>query len=634
MPQGKLRAPPSGHHVPRWLHRLLVRGLASDPARRFSSMDALLAQVTRGQARARARKAVATFGALALLGAGAEGARRYDLAQRAASCRADGAAFVATWDDAARRRVRDGLLATGASYAQSTVDKTLPRFDAQARALQDANTQACMATRVRHEWDEELLSRAVWCLDERRMELESLADELAQADATALRRAALAAAGLSPVAPCQDAAMLARLPDPPRDRQGVAALRRDLSRAWAMEASGDYTRGGAIAHDALGAARHEGWPPLLAVAHLRQGSILAKSGDYDQAEARLEDAFVVGMESGALAHAADAASQLTYTVGYEQARYPDGKRWARLGQVALAQLGAGPNDPRRAALAHNLAAVDFAMGAYDEARRLDERALSIWETALGPEHPSVATSLNNLAVLDQDRGDHGQAKVLLQRALSILQGALGPEHPDVATAMNNLADSYRVTGDLGRARELLSRALEIWEAALGPDHPHLAFALTGLGELDLQDGEYAAARSRYERALHIWEKSLGPEHPLLAHAVVGLAEVALAQGRPAQALPLARRALELREGGKVTGPPLARTRFVLARALWAAPKDERKDRERALVLAQSAWEGFRAAKGHEDDTAKVRSWLSERGAAPAVAADERPASSPPGNAPG
>jgi hypothetical protein len=55
--------------------------------------------------------------------ADADGFRRYDRAQKIAKCEADGASIEEVWNDAARRRVREGLLATGVSYAPTTAER-------------------------------------------------------------------------------------------------------------------------------------------------------------------------------------------------------------------------------------------------------------------------------------------------------------------------------------------------------------------------------------------------------------------------------------------------------------------------------------------------------------------------------
>jgi serine/threonine protein kinase/Tol biopolymer transport system component len=53
--QGRVRPPPAGSDVPAWLHRVVLRGLAVDPAERYPSMEELLADLGRDPAPARRR---------------------------------------------------------------------------------------------------------------------------------------------------------------------------------------------------------------------------------------------------------------------------------------------------------------------------------------------------------------------------------------------------------------------------------------------------------------------------------------------------------------------------------------------------------------------------------------------------
>jgi cysteine-rich repeat protein len=74
---GRPRRPPPRSRVPRWLERLLHRGLNPDPPARFASMDALLEELERGlgnpdeeRRRLRRRLAAGAAGVLALAGVG------------------------------------------------------------------------------------------------------------------------------------------------------------------------------------------------------------------------------------------------------------------------------------------------------------------------------------------------------------------------------------------------------------------------------------------------------------------------------------------------------------------------------------------------------------------------------------
>jgi len=64
---GRLQKPPSGAKVPAWLRKIVVRGLATDPAARYPSMDAMLAELAKAPAN-KLRKIVVPVVAIALVG--------------------------------------------------------------------------------------------------------------------------------------------------------------------------------------------------------------------------------------------------------------------------------------------------------------------------------------------------------------------------------------------------------------------------------------------------------------------------------------------------------------------------------------------------------------------------------------
>ena len=226
-------------------------------------------------------------------------------------------------------------------------------------------------------------------------------------------------------------------------------------------------------------------------------------------------------------------------------------RW--LDAIVLGLLGGADESPAgseadRATLANGLAQYRFgALGAYELARPLFERAVTLRERAFGADHPHTADALNDLAVALQYCGDLGSARPLYERALAINEKVLGADHPHTADALNNLAMTLEYCGDLGSARPLYERALAINEKALGAEHPHTANILNSLGCLLRKQSDLQAARQMHERSLAIQEKILGAEHPDTATALNTLAIVLLAQKLANEARPLFERGLSIRE---------------------------------------------------------------------------------------
>jgi CHAT domain-containing protein/Tfp pilus assembly protein PilF len=254
-------------------------------------------------------------------------------------------------------------------------------------------------------------------------------------------------------------------------------------------------------------------------------------------------------EEGGLAEAQRLNAQVLqyYAMGQYQQAIPLAQR-----ALAITEKALGPEYPDIAVALNNLAELYRATGAYAKAGPLFQRALAITKRALGPEHPDTAAVLNNLATLYQATGAYVEAEQLYRRALAITEKARGPEHPDTATSLGNLAFLYSATGAYAKAGPLFERALAIAEKALGPEHPDTATALNNRAELYDATGAYAKAEPLLERALAIREKALGSEHPDTARSVNNLAALYYITGAYARADPLYQRALAIRE--KALGP--------------------------------------------------------------------------------
>ncbi|MDC0716571.1 serine/threonine-protein kinase [Nannocystis bainbridge] len=586
---GLLRAPPRGRRAPPWLRQVLARGLANEPGRRWPSMTALLAALDRGQARARRRAFGATVVAVAVAVTAIVGLRQWDHARRLAGCAAQAGELDATWNPAARERLRLAFRATGFPQAEWTAIRTSTWLEDQVRAWQSARARACVRVEVEGRWDAGTFDRAEWCLAERRSAIESLIGELTRADRTAVQMAVAAAASLRGVEACVDPELLRRLPAPPTEgRAEVGELRAELARARSLGLAGRYVEGLARLEPARARAEALAWPPLVADARAAEGELARGLALPDRAAAADTAAYFAAARAGAWDVAAQAAAELTFLVGYKQRRPAEARAWAQHAEVAAAHAG-DPERLREAQRLNSLAALHYVAGDYALARGAYEQALAIREAALGREHPDVATTLSNLAMTNQAAGSFAAAREQAERALALTVAALGPAHPDVAASLQHLGHAHIEAGELAAAHRLYARALVIQEAALGPDHPavaeslsnlasaaskmgdlttaaalherglalkeaalgrdhvDIAFSLNGLANVYVEAKAYARAKALYERAIAIWSRSLGPEHPDVARVLGNLANVYAATGDPGKAIALVERALAIKE---------------------------------------------------------------------------------------
>jgi tetratricopeptide (TPR) repeat protein/predicted Ser/Thr protein kinase len=589
---GRLRSPPKQRDVPIWLRKICERGLAREPSRRWPSMQALLDAFERGEARVRTRKLSLGLALVAGLGVSVMGFRQYEHAHAIDACEAAGADIDAAWNDEARERVRQSLIATELAYAQATADTILPYLDAQAQTWRDGRTLACMRAEVEHGWDTATSERALWCLDERRLAFESVITELSRADADIVRTAITLVTSLELVGPCVDERVLANLPEPPdaTARAELEQLRVEHARAGTLLAAGKFAEGLAVIRPVRTRAEQLGWPPFVAATQVREGVLLEQSAEFVAAEAMASDAYVTAAEAGAWEVAADAAIDLIEIVGDRQARFAEGRTWALHARVAIHHAG-DPLQIRDARVATALGHVEISAGRYDEAEALYRSAYDIWRELLGENHPTLGAHLNNLGNLYNHRLDRVRAKQAFEQALALRESVLGPDHPDIAGNLHNLGLVLQELGEPEQARQLFERSLAIWKRSLGLEHINAAVTLTSIGNLAYQAGDLVEAERHYSQALEIMEKVVGAEHPSIASLLNNLANVANDQSDHDEAKRLHLRALAIREKLGPDHPSVAITLFNLAmlHLKLHEPREAKPLLERALIITEATY---------------------------------------------
>jgi serine/threonine protein kinase/tetratricopeptide (TPR) repeat protein len=280
------------------------------------------------------------------------------------------------------------------------------------------------------------------------------------------------------------------------------------------------------------------------------------------------------------------------------------------GALALGAELYGAEHPRITPALLVMAELRAARGEHEQAREVLERALAIRERRLGTEHPDTAQARARLGHVLVELGDRERARPLLESALTALESARGENHPDLAPALSGLGALWREESNERRVRRALERQLAILRQHLGDAHPAVAAADGELGEALLVVDSASGARPSFVRARAILEAEGRAPTPMLARVLTGLAVSELDAGEAQKAVPLLERALTIHTERPGDPVYLARTRFTLARALWAS----RADRTRALTLGQQAEQalvglGPRAARELRD----VQKWLESDG---------------------
>lgn len=646
--RGEIVEPPAGTGVPARILPVLRRGLAASPEARYPGMAELLQELARDRGVVRRRWLAAA--AVVLVTGALFAGLGYFQARRAQLCGGVEEKLAGVWDEPRKQAIHAAFLATGVPFAEDawkTVAKSVDRYTSDWVGMR---RQACEATRVRGEQSEDLLDRRMLCLDQHLQEASAVTGLFAHADRQVMAKAVLAAQKLPPLDACADVEALTAKVPPPRDpklRQRVREVQALVAQSRALKIAGKLADSLAKAQAAEVKARPLGYKPAQAEALFQKGFLENLTGDHRTAEKTLFEALVTAQAAGHQEVAAQSASQLSWIVGYEQSRPPEGEKWARMAQ-SLAEGAKGGPDLRsdlllqlsairaqerrfKEALDLSLEALALAerasrdnprippiltdagqyldqLGRDDEALRYALRALQIREKTLPPGHPDFGGTYNLLGNIYTGLHRNQDAVAAFEHAIEIDRGNLGPKHWWVAGGLLGLASAHQYMGHLDVALRLDREALAIFEENFGPESPYHAMTLVNMGEVLLLQNKPAEALPSYERAVAIQKKLQGPDHPGLAYGLTGISRALVKLGRAREAIAPGERAVELFESQPGIPAQLYQARFFLASALW----DGGGDRSRATRLAREARSGLEKA-GATDEQHEVEAWLKQKG---------------------
>ena len=535
-----------GATAPAWLRRVLLRGLAIDPALRHPSMTALLAELGRDPDRVR-RRVVAGLAITAVLAVGV-GASLYLADEHTRACSSAAGELVGVWGPTRREAAQRAVLATGVPFAATTWARVAALLDARASDWVTARTAACLEARgldddARGEQALPLLARRDACLDARLHELDALAQVLTEARPDTVERAVAAAANLRPLATCSDeAALLARVPAPgdPQLAAAVEDLRRRLARVLALERAGDFKAALAEAEAVHTAALALGHPPVVAEAALARGRAALALTRLEESAAQLEAAYHTASQIGHDEVVTAAAVELVAATR-ELARLDVAETWARLAEDALIRGGRPP--ALTAAWLQTRSRIASERGRPSEALALAEEALALRQAAQGDDHPDVAQAHNSLGLalhgLDRDL----EALAAYASGLAICERVLGVDHPSAVPLLNNRGAALSALGRFDEALASYRRGLEIRARVYGTAHPRYAFSLAQIGDALTNQGKYGEAAEYLQQALAIRTRALGPDHPEVGDTLIGIGKLEFLRGDHDAALRATQRAL-------------------------------------------------------------------------------------------
>ena len=191
-----------------------------------------------------------------------------------------------------------------------------------------------------------------------------------------------------------------------------------------------------------------------------------------------------------------------------------------------------------------LGGILLALGEWDNAMALFEKALKICDDAYGEMNIHSAVPINDMAVLKDYQGKYTDAIPLYHRAKDIYEKVYGAKHPYVATIYSNLGDSYKEIHNYDSAYIYQSKALEMRIELLGEFHEDVAVSLNNLGSLFSAMKQYDIAIDYYEKCLAIWNAILGKHNERFATTLGNVGILYYRQKNYSQALSYFEEALE------------------------------------------------------------------------------------------
>ncbi len=473
----RLEALARRRRLPARVRQAIRRGLRADPAARFPSMDALIAELAPRTSR-RAIGAAAAAGA-ALLAAGGYAVLDRPGRDPAALCSGGAAELAAVWSPGRRQAIEaafaalDGTAPAGPRPAARAFAVVAGAVDGYAAAWRDGHRRACEATRVRGEQTVDVMELRMGCLRRRRGELDALLDVLARPDRELLASAAQIAASLTSPAACEQVEALAasRPPADPAKAAEIERLEGELAQARAQLAVLRLEPAAARLDAALARAERAGHKPLIAELELERGRTSLQGGRDPDAERQLHRAVEVAEEAGV-----DRVRALAFIhlIGLASGagRHDEAERWARYAQATIERLGKD-----RALLAEldlKLAEAQRARGKSKDAEATLRRAIERLTALHGPQSREVGLALRDLAMALEEVNDHERAFEELRRSRDVLLAALGPDNPEAAVSTGLMG---AVRYEQKRFEEALALGREELEAMLryfGASHPFVA----------------------------------------------------------------------------------------------------------------------------------------------------------------
>jgi tetratricopeptide (TPR) repeat protein len=507
--RSKDRVPRPNGSWPRWLYRIVVRGLEYEPSERFDSMDVLLDALRQGIAQRRRRTlAVALSGAIGAAGLFAwigapdpcQGARR---------------SVERVWDASTRQGLQTWIEPEEGAFRQESATALTEGLDVWFTQWGDERESACRASQVERRQSADLRDLRDGCLDRGLLEVDGWLRSVQSSPADPLRISeALEHLGHLPdLRACSDVTTLRRqvpLSGGPNVRAEAKTLRDAVAQLRGATYAGGWEPELARAH--LEQAEALGFAPLVADAAFLVGLGELTHGRREQAKAHLGSGYHAAIRGRADRLTAEIALLRAWADIEAQDDLVAGARWLEDAKAFVDALGSPP--ALHATWLDHAGVLASFDGRHAEAEQKHRRALAL-RASVVPDSLAVAASRMNLFVALHRQQRYDEARVELGLAREIVVQHLGPHHPQVGKFDTNLASLLQLDGKPQASLEALDRAFEVKRAAFGERHPQLTTTLVNRANTRFSLGDYDGGFEDLREVIAIRTAARGPTHASL-----------------------------------------------------------------------------------------------------------------------
>ena len=502
---GAVRPVPRGCPVPRWLMRVILRGLAVDPTQRWPSMDALLAAMAPRRRRRTLLAAMSVAGLAVALGLAWAWPSSSPSTETGSQCERGRSELADAWGPARREATEQAFRASGLSYADDTFARLAVALDAYASEWADGYFRACSQAKAGQPDDTRMA-----CLERAHRELQLVTDELVAAQPDAIRHAADLVLALPKLERCEDSATamldVGSIADPK-----VRALVEQIDRATMLSTSGRLSDAEALLQQLAAEAQALQRDPLVARIGVLRSTAVVSRGELDDAKRFAHEALA----------AAERAKHDELELHAWRRLAEVSRRTGELERAAFELERAEAIAKRPTIAAEHRADLQFDRGDLLKLQNNFEDAVAAYEAAqaayeaLDPAHPKIATVLSDMAFALLGLGKQDAALAASERALAFHEQRLGPQHPTLVLSLASVSDQYASAGRTSDAMALRRRALAILEQA-DENYPYqVMLAAINAGDLVVLR-RFDEAERAIEYAARVASEHLPADHPALA----------------------------------------------------------------------------------------------------------------------